>query len=197
MRLTHPAGADLETVVVGEIQVARIELGRLAQRMAQDRRLAVIDHGPGGHPAKEAEGIFVATQEQFLALAQGELDVEQAAVTEHAHEEGKPSAGRADGDGAPTAPIHLQAFARGKVQRKKGFDRLGPDQPDILPHDRVAHLESISLEALQDLLGAQVVGLQPTLDAGLVRIELAAAARPPRRMVIVLEPVADGLLVQL
>lgn len=83
------------------------------------------------------------------------------------------------------------------MQRQEGFNRLGPHQPHILAHHGVADGDALGLEPLQDLLRAQVVGLQPAFDQRLVWIELAAAARPPQRVVLVFEPVADGFLVQL
>jgi len=43
MSSANATGADLETVMAGEIQIARIKLSRLAPGMTQDRRLTVID----------------------------------------------------------------------------------------------------------------------------------------------------------
>ena len=197
VRPAHSASADFQTVVVGKIQVAWIELSGLAQRMAQHGGLAVIDHDASGHALEETERLFVAAQELFLALTQGELDVEHPAVTEHTDKEAKPPAGRTERNGAPTAPIDLETFARSELEGKEGFDRFGPNQAHILRHDRIADRHALGLQPLEHLLGAQVVRLQPTLDQRLVRIELARAPRPLRLVKIVFEPVADGFLVQL
>ncbi len=58
-------------------------------------------------------------------------------------------------------------------------------------------MNPFGLQPLKDLLRAQVVRLQPAFDQRLVGIELAAATGTPRLVIIVLEPVADGFLVQL
>ncbi len=48
--------------------------------MRADGGVAVIDHDGGGDAAEEVEGVAVAGEEVFRALAEGELDVELAAV---------------------------------------------------------------------------------------------------------------------
>src|SRR5205085_6401474 len=53
------------------------------------------------------------------------------------------------------------------------------------------------LEPLQDLLRAQIMGLQPAFNQWLVRIEFAAATGTLRLVINVLEPIADGFLIQL
>src|SRR5208283_5159888 len=197
VRLTHPASADFKPAVAGKIQVARIEDRGLAQRMAQHGGLAVVDHDPRGHALEKPKRVFVAVQEQLLALPQSELDIEQAAVTEHPDKEGKPAAGRTYGNGAPTAPIDLETFPRSKLEGEESFERFRPNQPHILRDDRVTGLNPLGPQPLKDLLRAQVVRLQPAFDQRLVRVKLAAPAGTLRLVIIVLEPVADGFLIQL
>ena len=67
--LTRAAGADLETVMSGKIQVAGIELRGLAEGMTKHGCFAIIDHDFVGHAPEEGESALVAGQEVFLALA--------------------------------------------------------------------------------------------------------------------------------
>ena len=48
----------------------------------------------------------------LLALAEGELDVEHAAVAQDHDEKAQTPPGVADLDHVPTSPVHLRAFPR-------------------------------------------------------------------------------------
>ncbi len=193
----HAAGADFEAVMVGEVQVTRVELGRLAQWMTQDGRLTVVDHDAFGQARKKLESVLVTTEEVLLALTQGELQIHQAAVAQDRDKEGQPASGRADRNEPPTAPIHLHALARTEAQRQESMDRFGAEQPDIFTHDGVTHLHAFFPELLQNLLSAKVVLFQPPFNAKLVGIQFAGTVGTFVLVIRVTQPVADGFLVQL
>ena len=65
VRLFDLAGDGDEAVVGGEVQVARVETGRRAQRMFAHPNLEIIDHYFSGDAAKELEGMAVAGEELF------------------------------------------------------------------------------------------------------------------------------------
>jgi hypothetical protein len=52
--LSDAASTDFEAVMVGEVQIARVELWRLANGMAYDRRFAVVDHDALGDTHAES-----------------------------------------------------------------------------------------------------------------------------------------------
>lgn len=62
----------------------------------------VVNHHASRQSLKKAKGPVVTTEELLLGLAQSELDVEHAAVTEHGNKEGRPPAGATDGDHDPS-----------------------------------------------------------------------------------------------
>jgi hypothetical protein len=76
---------------------------------------------------EKVEGVLVTLEEVLLALPQSELHIHQAAVTQDRDKEGEPSPCRLDGNQAPTAPVHLYAFAWAEVERQKSLDCFGAD----------------------------------------------------------------------
>jgi hypothetical protein len=102
--LGHVAGHDLEAVLPGEIEVAGIELGRLAADMRQHPRAQIVDHPLAGH-SQGVEGVDVRGQEVLHGLGQGELHIQPPAVGQDHDEKGQAAAGLAHGDGPPFAPL--------------------------------------------------------------------------------------------
>ena len=135
--------------------------------MAQHADLEVVDHDFFGHAAEELEGMAVAGEELLHALGQGELDVQHPAVTEHHDKEAQAPAGRTDGDRTEAAPVHLGAFARGKLQHQEGGLAHRAHQPDELLEDAVAAGVALRLELLQELLGGVGVAFQQGDDLAL------------------------------
>ena len=89
----HVAGAGLEAVMGGEVQIAGIEDGAFAEAMAQHAGLEVVDEDDAGRAAEELQGVVVAGEEVFHGLAAGELDIGHAAVAEDHDEKGEAAAG--------------------------------------------------------------------------------------------------------
>ena len=119
-------------------QITGVDLSRLPQGMTQDGGFTVVDHHVLGNALEKGESVLVATQEMLLALAQGELDIQKAAVAEHGGKEGQAATSRAHLDKSPTTPVHLHAFPWQEVERQEGFGVFGSDQAHILQHDTVA-----------------------------------------------------------
>src|SRR6266853_4380967 len=117
--LFHATGADFEPVMIGEVQVAGIDLGGLAERMTQDCGFTVVDHDAVRNTLKKGGCPLVTLEEVLLALTRGELQIHHAAVTQHRDEKGQSPAGGADRNEPPTAPVDLQALARAEVKRQE------------------------------------------------------------------------------
>jgi hypothetical protein len=66
--LFHAAGSDPKAVVIGEVQVTRIDLSGLAKGVAQDRGFTVVNHDTVGHASKEGERVLMTLEEVLLAL---------------------------------------------------------------------------------------------------------------------------------
>ena len=84
---------------------------------------------------------MLAAEELLHPLAQGKLQVEQAAVTEYHDKERQAPLGRADAERTETAPIGLGTFSRGKVQSQIG---------------RLAHRANQTNEGFEDAVGPGV-----------------------------------------
>ena len=108
--------------MTGEIEIAGIELGRLAAHVSEHRRAQVIDHDLAGH-AQGVEGIDVGGQEVLHALGQGEFHIELAAVGQHHDEERQAPARLPHGDAAPLPPVDLGHLAGGEGQGQEGLAR--------------------------------------------------------------------------
>ena len=159
------AGNDGEAGMAGEIHVVGIEQRRLPGQAAQHRRLQVVDHDLLGHPvAEEGKGVLVAGEELLHALVERELHIQQAAVAEHHDEQRELAAGLAHGHRAVGAPVDLSTFAGGERQGQEGRCAARTHDAHIVLDDGVAALEAVLAQALEDLLGAVGVGLQPLAD---------------------------------
>jgi hypothetical protein len=117
-------GDDFEAVMAGEIEIAGIELHRLATHMAQDRTAQIIDHDLARHP-QGSKGVDVCRQKLLHRLRAHELDVHLPAPGQHHDEEGKAAAGVAHGDGAVFSPVDLGGFPGAKARVRKASRRGG------------------------------------------------------------------------
>ena len=165
---SHVAGAGLEAVVSGEVQVARMEEGFFAQRMRKHAGFQVVDDNGAGGSAQELERVLVAAKKVFERFAERELDIDHAAVAKHHDEKGEPPARGSYLKGAGAAPVHLRAFPGSESQGKKGGLAHGTHQANVILQDAQAALIALlGLQALEDLGRAVGVALQPALDGGL------------------------------
>ena len=150
--------------------------------MAQHAGLEVVDEDLARGAAEIVKRVLVAGQKVFERLAAGELDVHQAAVAEDHDEEGKPARGVAQQEGARASPVHLRRLARREGQGQKGGMTHRTHGADVILQNTVAAgVALLQAQALEDLLGAQSVALQPAVDGWFEGVELAAAAgcHPP------------------
>ena len=160
----------------GEVQIAGIEDGFVAEAMAQDSGLEVVDEDGAGRAAKKLQRVLMAGEEVFHGFAAGELDIGHAAVAKDHDEKGEPAAGGSQSDGARAAPVHLCGFAGREGETEEGGMAHRAHGSHIVPQD--AHAAGVSLlatQALIDLGGAVGMAFQPAGDGGLEGIELAGA----------------------
>jgi hypothetical protein len=93
----------------------------------------------------------MAAKKVFERLAEGELHVEHATVTEHHDEKGEPPAGGTYLKSAPAAPVHLGAFSGSESQGKKGgFAHRTHPAHIILQNAETAFIAVLGLKALED-----------------------------------------------
>ena len=172
----HGAGAGFEAVVGGEVEVAGIEDGLLAEAVAEHAGLEVVDEDDAGGAAEELQGVLMAGEEVFGGLAAGELDVGHAAVAEDHDEEREAAAGGADLDDSGAAPVDLGGLAGGEGEAEEGGVAHGPHGAHVVFHDaEAAGVALVGAQALMDLGGAVGVAFEPAGDGGFEGIELAGA----------------------
>ena len=175
----HVAGTDLEAPVTGKVGVLRIEHRGGADQALQHGRFEVVDHHALRHAAKRGKGMLVAAQEELHRLRDGELQIQAPAVAQHHHEQAQPASRGAHADGAPFTPVHLRALARREVELEEGRMRTGADARQVVLNDAASALEAEFAQALQDLLGAVGVGIEPAHDLALEGVELAGVRPGP------------------
>ena len=175
--LAHIAGSGLEAVVGGEVEVARMKDGFLAERMQEHAGLEVVDQDRAGRAAKKFERVLVAGQEVLQAFPAGELDVGHARMAEHHHEKGEPPPRVSDGDAARAAPVHLRGLSGRKGQAQERGMPHRPHHAHIFLEDARPALVSLFAQALEDLRAAIRMSLQQARDQRLERVELARAFR--------------------
>ena len=188
-------GNDFEAVMAGEVEIAGIELRRLATHMAQNCTAQVIDHDLARHP-QGSKGLDVCRQKVFHRLRERKLDVHLPAPGQHHDEERKAAAGVADGDRAVFSPVDLGGFPRGEGQGQEGLASGWADLVDVVLDDADAALVASIPQALKHLLGGERVRIEPSDDAPLVGVELAGPRDARPRSIRAVDPVADGLDVQ-
>ena len=132
----------------------------------------------------------MAGQEVFLALAEGELDVEHAAVAQDHDEEAQAPACVTHGDHLPTAPVDLRALSRRKGQGQVRLLAAWPDLLDVVLHDRDPAVEALVAQQGQDLHRRIGVFLEHAHDLALEGIEHAGAFDALARPVRLLQPLA-------
>ncbi len=122
----HVAGADLEAVMGGKVEIARGEGGLLSERMQEHAGLEVVDKDCGGSAAKKLERVVVAGQKVLQTFPAGELDIGHARVAEHHHEKGERPACVSYLDHARAAPVHLRGFSKreGQAQERRVTHRV-------------------------------------------------------------------------
>lgn len=115
----------------------------------------------------------MAGQEVLHALADGELDIQHAAVAEHHRKETQAPVGVADRYRAVSAPVDLGALPGGEGKRQAGGALGGPDGAHIVLHDTVAAGIALLADTHKDLCGGKRVGVEQAGDLGLEGIQLA------------------------
>ena len=167
------AGPRLAAVVAGEIEVTRIEDRGHAPLVFEDGDLAIVDDEFVGHAAKEEEGVAVGGQEMFLGFAQGEFDIEAAAVAEDHDEEREPAAEVADRDQSGEAPVDLGGLARGKLESEEGLPGPRTDAGDVLLKDGAPPLVALFPKPVMELAGGVIEARKQVGDGALERVQLA------------------------
>ena len=112
-------------------------------------------------------------EEVLQALADGELDVEHAAVAQDHHKEAQAPAGVADGHRAVAAPVDLGALAGGEGKGQVGWALRWPDGAHVVLDDTVAAGIALLADPHQDLGGGKGMGLEQAGDLGFEGVELA------------------------
>src|SRR5450631_1764037 len=163
--------------MLGEGQILRIEHRRRADQTLQHGGLQVVHHQALRHTPERGERVLVAGQEELHLLRDSELQVHAPAVAQHHHEEAQAPPGGAHGDGSPLAPVHLGTFTGGEVQPQECFLTARPYEVDVLLDDREAAVEAGLAQALEDLLRAVGMSVEPANDLALERVQLARARR--------------------
>ena len=183
------------TDMAGEIELARVALGRFAAPVLKHRATQVVDPPLLRH-AERIEAIDVRREKRLHRLRQRALDGHLPAVGQHPDEAGQAAPGVADGDGAEFAPVDLDRFAGGEGPRQKGFARTRADGAHkVLDEADSAAITGIA-QAREDRLRRQRRGVEPADDAALEGIELARPADRLPRCIGSADPVAHGLDVQ-
>ena len=125
--------------------------------------LEVVDNQTARDALEVLEGLYVAVEEVFHAHAEGELEVEEAAVTEDDNENVEFAHDATHVDLSALAPVDLSGIAGGEVEFEevvvRGFGRA--NCADVVFEDGVAAVESEGLKLLIDLLSAVGVVLKP------------------------------------
>ena len=166
----------------GEVEVLRIEHRGLADQALQHGGLQVVDHEARRHAAEGGKCVLVAGQEELHLLRDGELQVHAPAVAQHHHEEAQAPARGAHGDGAPFAPVDLGTLARGEVELEEGLLVARADAVHVVLDDADAAVVARLAQALEDLLRAVRMGIEPAHDLALEGIELAGTRQRRRAL---------------
>ena len=170
------AGAGFEAVVGGEVEVAGIEDGFVAEAVAEDSGFEVVDEDGGGGAAEKFEGVLMAGEEVFGGFAAGEFDIGHAAVAEDHDEKRESAAGGSELDDPGAAPVHLGGFAGGEGEAEEGGAACRTHGAHVgFYHTEAACVAFVGAEALIDLGGAVGMALEPAGDGGFEGIELAGA----------------------
>ena len=112
----NAARNDGKAVVIGKIQVLRIENRSLSGYSFQYSRFEIIDHDPRGDTSKVLQGALVTAEKMFHGLGNGEFSIHHTTVAQYHDKEAQPSPGIADTDGTIRAPVHLGAFTGSETQ---------------------------------------------------------------------------------
>ena len=107
----------------------------VAARAVEHGRLEVVEDQVARTAAEEGQGVDQAPVELGLALRQGELDVEQAAIAEHGHEHRDLARGRADLHAAAFAPIDLHRLGRFVMHLLVDAAACRPDLAQVAAQD--------------------------------------------------------------
>lgn len=159
--------------MLGKGRILGIEHGRLPQGAPQHSGFEIIDHDGLGHAPESLKGVLVTGQKVFHGLGEGELDIHQAAVTQHHDKEAEASARLPDSDRAERAPIGLGALAGSKGQLEKGGLALGSHAAHVGFDQGIAALKAVFAQALEDLRGAIRIFFQHLDNLGLEWIKFA------------------------
>ncbi len=177
-------------MMTGKIEISRIEHRSLAGSTPQHCAFEVVDHDLPGDPTKGREGVLMGGEEVFHGLADGELDIHPATVTEHHDKKAQPSPGLAHPNRTKRSPVHLSAFAGGKGQSQIGLFPPGPDLFDEPLDHRVAAVITFLTQSLEDLSGGVGMSFEHPDNRVLEGIKLAL---PDDRLAWMILPVPKPL----
>ena len=119
----------------------------------------------------------MAGEEVFHALAEGELDVDHAAVAEHHDEEARAGGGWRRPATEPTLPQSTWAQSPGREgEAQVGGLAHGPHRAHVVLEDAVAAGVALRAQPLEDLRGAVGMALEQGTICGLKGSSLLAAA---------------------
>ena len=143
----------------------------------------IVDE-PVGHAAEGGKRVLVTGQKELHLLRDREFQVHAPAVAQHHQEEAQAPARGAHSDGAVLAPVDLSAIAGGEVELEEGLLLARSDATHVHVDEGEAALVARLAQALEDLLGAIRMGIEPAHDLTLEWIELATARRTDARPVL-------------
>src|ERR1017187_5258983 len=122
----------------------------VAARAVEHGRLEVVEDQVARTAAEERQGIDQAPVEFSLALRQGELDVDQAAIAEHGHEHRDLAGRRAHLHAAAFAPIDLHRLGRLVMHLLVDATACRPNLAQVTAQSM--HAGGVALGSTSDLL---------------------------------------------
>ena len=199
LRVRRAAGLDLETVVVRKILILRVEHRRRPRHVREDGGLAVVYHHFARHAAEFFKRALVAAQPPLLALAEGKLDVEPAAMAQDQDKKTQRPPRAVHVDRAPAAPVHLGALAGRELQGKKRLRVARAHAAHVVLEDRIPTGVALLAHLVPELHRGEGMRLEPAGVRALVGVEFARARCLRAAAALVTlhrEPPAHGLHVQ-
>src|SRR5437763_4894893 len=188
----------LEAPAFGEGEEGRVEHD-LVTGVPQHRRLQVVDHDRGRHPAGGAKGALQGREQHRLRLADGELQIAPPRIPEDVDESAQPPASSLVLDVVPALQAaRLRLLPRPGLEAGHQFQRRFTAQlPAQHLHPLIATVIAAALKLAEEYAGIQVrVLLQALADVVPVGIQLApplSAQRSGRRVAL---PLRHRLSVQ-
>jgi hypothetical protein len=133
--------------------------------------------------------MLVTGEEVLHGLRHGELQVHEAAVAQHHHEERQAPARSAHIDRAELTPVDLRTLAGSEVELEERLAARRANLAHVIAHDGQPPCKPSFAQALEHLLRAIRVGVEPAHDQPFEWIELAGPSRrTPRLIMRALDP---------